>query len=606
MKALEEEKFTLDGSVGLRGRPVLRAKTGGLKACSFIVGYEFCERLAFAGIFSNLLIYLTTKLHEGTVSSSRNVSNWAGTIWVTPLLGAYIADTHLGRYWTFIVFSFIYILGMGLLTLAVSLSSLKPPPCTSNNDCERASTLQIGIFYFGLYVLAVGSGGTKPNISTFGADQFDDFDPKEKNRKNSFFNWWMFGVFIGALLGQTCVVYVQDHAGWGAGYGIALAGLVISTMVFLLGTPFYRHKVRVGSPLQRMAKVIIGSARNRKLKLPSDPSQLYEVDIEEYAAQGRHPVANTRVLRFLDKAAIKDGGKTVSVPCTVTQVEETKLMMGMLPIWLATIIPSTMLTQISTLFVKQAMTLDRHIGPNFEIPTASVTTFATISLLISMVLYDRFLIPIFRRFTGNPRGITILQRMGIGLVIHIVIMVVAMTTEIKRLNVVKDHGLAGNRNAVLPRSVFTLLPQFVLMGIADTFVDVGKLEFFYDQAPENMQSLGTALFTSSLGLGSFMNSVLLTVVSNITGRNGHSKWILDNLNASRLDYYYAFLSVLNVLNLLFFLFVSYCYVYKRELGSQASGEDFEKVIEINVAIESVHDDHKNQEPEGKAVGGVLD
>eukprot|EP01018_Ginkgo_biloba_P010636 Gb_12487 [translate_table: standard] len=110
----------------------------------------------------------------------------------------------------------------------------------------------------------------------------------------------MFGVLIGVLLGQTCVVYVQGHVGWGAGYGITLARLMISTIVFLLGTPFYRHKVQVGSPLQRMAKFIIGATQNRKLKFPLDPSQLYEVDIKEYAAQGRHRVANTLILRFLD------------------------------------------------------------------------------------------------------------------------------------------------------------------------------------------------------------------------------------------------------------------------------------------------------------------
>ncbi|KAH9318964.1 hypothetical protein KI387_020733, partial [Taxus chinensis] len=72
--------------------------------------YEFVERLAFAGIWANLVVYLTNKLHEGTVSSARNVTNWIGTLSLTPLLGAYIADTYLGRFRTFAVFSCIYIL----------------------------------------------------------------------------------------------------------------------------------------------------------------------------------------------------------------------------------------------------------------------------------------------------------------------------------------------------------------------------------------------------------------------------------------------------------------------------------------------------------------
>lgn len=66
--------------------------------------------MAYYGIASNLVMYLTGKLHEGTVSSSNNVTNWAGTVWMTPILGAYIADAHLGRYWTFVFASGIYLL----------------------------------------------------------------------------------------------------------------------------------------------------------------------------------------------------------------------------------------------------------------------------------------------------------------------------------------------------------------------------------------------------------------------------------------------------------------------------------------------------------------
>jgi dipeptide/tripeptide permease len=54
-------------------------------------------------------MYLTKKLHQGTVASANNVTNWVGTIWITPIIGAYIADAHLGRYWTFIIASVIYI-----------------------------------------------------------------------------------------------------------------------------------------------------------------------------------------------------------------------------------------------------------------------------------------------------------------------------------------------------------------------------------------------------------------------------------------------------------------------------------------------------------------
>jgi peptide/histidine transporter 3/4 len=171
MEVVDEKRqddYTQDGTVNLQGKPVLRSKTGGWKACSFIIG---------------------------TVESSNNVNNWSGSIWMMPLIGAYVADAYLGRYWTFVISSCIYLLGMCLLTLAVSLPSLSPPQCAQgvlDQDCPKASPLQKGIFFLALYTISIGTGGTKANISTLGADQFDEFDAKERSYKLSFFQLVVF------------------------------------------------------------------------------------------------------------------------------------------------------------------------------------------------------------------------------------------------------------------------------------------------------------------------------------------------------------------------------------------------------------------------------
>lgn len=522
--------------------------------------------MAYYGISTNLVIYLTKKLHQGTVTSSNNVTNWVGTVWMTPVLGAYIADAYLGRYLTFVIASAIYLAGMSLLTVAVSVPGLKPPRCVETDmaDCKKASTLQLAVFFGALYTLAVGTGGTKPNISTIGADQFDDFDPKEKGHKLSFFNWWMFSIFFGTLFANTILVYIQDNVGWTLGYGLPTAGLAISIVIFLAGTPFYRHRVPSGSPFTRMAKVIIAALRKWKTPVPTDPKELYELDLEEYAKKGKFRIDSTPTLRFLNKACVKTGSKDPWMLCSVTQVEETKQMLRMIPILIATFVPSTMIAQINTLFVKQGTTLDRGIG-SFNIPPASLTGFVTISMLVSVVLYDRFFVTMMRRLTKNPRGITLLQRMGIGLVFHIFIMMVASLVERRRLSVAKDHGVVESGGQV-PLSILILLPQFILMGTADAFLEVAKIEFFYDQAPESMKSLGTSYSMTSLGIGNFLSSFLLTTVSHITKKHGHHGWILNNLNASHLDYYYAFFAILNFLNFIFFIVVTKFYVYKAEVS----------------------------------------
>ncbi|XP_010481507.1 PREDICTED: protein NRT1/ PTR FAMILY 5.3 [Camelina sativa] len=574
--AVEEvgDDYTKDGTVDLRGNRVRRSQSGRWKACSFVVVYEVFERMAYYGISSNLVIYMTTILHQGTVKSSNNVTNWVGTSWLTPILGAYVADAHLGRYITFVISSVIYLLGMALLTLSVSLPQLKPPKCSTANveDCQKASVLQLAVFFGALYTLAIGTGGTKPNISTIGADQFDEFDPKEKIHKHSFFNWWMFSIFFGTFFATTVLVYIQDNVGWGLGYGLSTLGLAFSIFIFLLGTPLYRHKLPMGSPFTKMARVIVASLRKARTPMSYGSTRLHELPPSEYASKGAFPIHSTPSLRFLNRASLKTESTNKWSLCTITEVEETKQMLKMLPVLFVTFVPSMMLAQIMTLFIKQGTTLDRRLTSNFSIPPASLLGFTTFSMLVFIVIYDRFFVKLTRRFTGNPRGITLLQRMGIGMVLHIIIMIIASITERFRLKVAAEHGLNHQTVVPIPLSIFLLLPQYVLMGLADSFIEIAKLEFFYDQAPESMKSLGTSYTTTSMAVGNFMSSFILSSVSQITKNQGRG-WILNNLNESRLDKYYMFFAVLNLVNFLLFLVVITFYEYRADVTDSAEHKE---------------------------------
>jgi peptide/histidine transporter 3/4 len=190
---------------------------------------------------------------------------------------------------------------MCLLTLSVSLPSLRPPECDAGvafENCPKASPLQKGIFFLALYIIVLGTGGTKPNIATMGADQFDDFDLKEKSHKLSFFNWWYFSILIGVLFSTTFLVYIQDNIGWTLGYGIPTIGLAFSILVFLIGTPYYRHKLPLGSPITRMLQVFVAAARKWKASVPEDAKELHELSMEEYARNGRSRIAHTSFIRL--------------------------------------------------------------------------------------------------------------------------------------------------------------------------------------------------------------------------------------------------------------------------------------------------------------------
>lgn len=168
--------------------------------------------------------------------------------------------------------------GLCLLTIVVSLPSLKPPPCPSKGPlyCRNASSTEVGLLFLALYVISIGAGGHRPSLGSFGPDQFDERNPKEKMQKYSFFNWVFFCINCGFLLATTVVVYVQENVSWGAGFGLVTAVFGVSIVVFLVGTPFYRHRTSSGSAVTRIVKVFVAAVRKRHLKMPSDTAALHE------------------------------------------------------------------------------------------------------------------------------------------------------------------------------------------------------------------------------------------------------------------------------------------------------------------------------------------
>ncbi|KAI3993949.1 hypothetical protein MKX01_002962 [Papaver californicum] len=144
------ELHTQDGSIDLKGNPILRSKTGVWKACSFLVVYEVFERFAFYGISCNLILYLTKKLHQGTVTAANNVTTWNGTVWLAPIIGAYIADAHLGRYWTFLIASLIHVTQM-LCLFPIMKTSILPSTMVAQVNTlfvKQETTLDRGLGNF--------------------------------------------------------------------------------------------------------------------------------------------------------------------------------------------------------------------------------------------------------------------------------------------------------------------------------------------------------------------------------------------------------------------------------------------------------------------------
>ncbi|CAO2167408.1 unnamed protein product [Urochloa humidicola] len=555
---MEVEAVESNTTPGAAGRRTSKRDRRVLWTCIFILACNCFQCTAYFAVSTNLVNYLKDRLHVGSKAAANGVTNWMGTSSMTPLVAAFLADSFLGRYWTISLFLLISVVAYVVLTASAAAAAL-----------ESAAA-----FYSGLYLLALG-GALQPVLTAFGADQFDEADEADRGRKSSFFNWFYMSINVGSLIGGTVLVWVQSSVSWGLGYGIPALLSVVAVAVFLAGTAAYqRHQPPGGSPITRVAQVVAAAVRKWRVEALEDAAELHECEADDgmSAIQGSRRLAHTDQFRFLDKAAVETAGdKARPSPwrlCTVTQVEELKCVLRLLPVWASGIIFAAAYTQMTTTFILQGDTLDPYVG-GFRVPAAVLSVFDTLSVMLWVPLYDRVIVPLARRVTGHERGFTQLARMGVGLVVLAAGMLAAGTLEVERRRVIARHGMydtntgAGGDGKYLPLSIFWQVPQYAVVGASEVFTFIGQMEFFYDQAPDAMRSLCSGLSMTSFAVGNYVSSALVTVVARATARGGRDGWIPDDINRAHLDNFFWLLAMMCIGNFGVYLLIARWYTYKK-------------------------------------------
>ncbi|KAL0351303.1 UNVERIFIED_CONTAM: protein NRT1/ PTR FAMILY 5.10 [Sesamum calycinum] len=548
-------------SVDFKGRPTVRSKSGCWKSSAFIMGAGVAERLAYYGISANLVSYLTGPLGQSTATAAAVLNAWFGTSSLLPILGGYVADSFSGRFRMITVSCVLYISGLSLLSLSASLS-------TSSAGCKRTASklgcsppeLQIAFFFFSFYLVSLAQGGLTPCLQAFGADQFDEDDEDECKAKSSFFNWWTCFSAGGVLVPLLILTYIQENVSWVLGFGIPAIVMCLALLLFLTGSRTYRFRVNTHAknPFLRIHRVFVKAAKNWK-------AAPIAISIEE-EGQGVLPQKGAQ-LKFLDKALLAPDGSIDEKICSIADVEDAKSLVRLAPIWFACLGYSIIYSQPSTLFTKQAATIDRHIIGRFQLPAASLQQcFITVTITVSLVLYDRVFVPIARAITKKPSGISMLHRIGTGLLLSSTSIVIAAFVERKRLALAREYGLVDMPNATIPMSVWWLAPQYVLSASSDVFTMVGLQEFFYDQVPSELKSIGLAMYLSILGVGSLLSGFLVSSIQNLTSGNGQDGWFADNLNRAHLDYFYLVLAGISAAGFAGFVCFNRSYVYRRRIN----------------------------------------
>uniref|UniRef100_A0A0D3G805 Uncharacterized protein n=1 Tax=Oryza barthii TaxID=65489 RepID=A0A0D3G805_9ORYZ len=483
-----------------------RPATGGWRSALFIIWVEVAERFAYYGVSSNLISYLTGPFGETTAAAAAAVNAWSGAASMLPLLGAAVADSWLGRYRTIVASSVLYItpgscsFQWPVVIMLNTFSGVRGRIRHDLNIFDLANCAHLFTMAKqrqGLGLLALSSTFSSPQSQQCSSSGDGRQVCRSSSVQRAFFYVSLYLVAIAQSGHKPCVqAFGADQfdatdpgesSSRSTFFNWWYLGLCASATVTAAVMSYVQDNVGWGLGF-------------------GVPGMVMLLGLLVF-------LLGTRTYRFYD-----GGGSGAFSGVGEAGVEE------------------------------EPATLDRRIGPSssFQVPPAALQSFLGVSIIPCVLLYEHVLVPAARRATGVATGITMLQRIGAGIAMCAVTLLVAALVEMRRLSAARD----ADPGAAVPMSLWWMVPQYVLFGAADVFAMVGMQEFFYDQVPGALKSLGLALYLSVLGVGSFISSFLISAIDVVTRRDGGTSWFDDDLNRGHLDYFYLLLAALTVLDLL--------------------------------------------------------
>ncbi|KAG8078011.1 hypothetical protein GUJ93_ZPchr0007g4463 [Zizania palustris] len=568
MEAKEADVHSCDSKVSkVKGK-------GGFIALPFIIANEILEKVAGFGLNANFITYLNMQYHLSIASAGIILFVWSAVSSFAPIPGAVIADMYLGRFIVVAIGSIACLIGIVFIWLSTMIPGARPPPCNmklSAEKCAPPGLRHMAWLLAGFAFLSIGAGGVRPCSMAFGADQFSRH-PKERRARilQVYFNAYYGSIGVAFMVAVTVVVYVQDSFGWKVGIAVPMGLMLLSAASFLLGSGLYIKDKGSKQMFCGIGDAVAAAVRNRGQQLPAKT----EDGVYHHLKDSKLTVPTDRLM-FLNKACMisstkegapssndgVDGSSNERRLCTVDQVEQLKSTVRVMLIWSSTIFLALSMNQFFA--VPQAQQMDRRVGAGgFRVPSGSFAVFNMATMSLWSGSYDRWIAPALRRLTGNPRGLSMKQRIGGGLLFGTAAMAAAAMVEGAR----RRQAVAGGA----AMSAFWLVPQFALAGLAEAFGVIGVIEFYYTELPKSMASWSMALLYMSLGVGSLLGSLITKVVQEASRRGGKTGWLPEDLNAGRYDNFYWLLAGLGAVNFVYFLWCGWAY---GEEGKNVEWED---------------------------------
>ncbi len=395
----------------------------------YIVGNEACERFSFYGMRAILTVFMVNHLMMPKNEASAAYHWFVSACYFTPLLGAYISDRYWGKYKTIMTLSVVYCAGHGVLAMFDGKTAL----------------------YWGLGLIALGSGGIKPCVSTHVGDQFSE---KNKHLIQKIYDIFYFAINFGSTFSTLLIPWVLVKYGPSWAFGIPGILMAVATVVFWRGHPQYVNVPPTGKTGKPGFLAILWAAIIGKRKPGGDFFS---------AAQSKYSAEDVEGAR-----AVKDVCKvfaTISI------------------FW-------ALFDQHGSSWVLQAEQMNLNsLGVKWE--ASQISALNPIMVMALIPLFAKFVYPWIEKTFKFP--MTPLRRMSGG-------MVVAATSFVSAalIQVVIDHG--GHP------SVAWQFISYLLITIAEIMISITGLEFAYTQAPRAMKSTIMSFFFLTITAGNALTA----------------------------------------------------------------------------------------------------
>ncbi|XP_039705089.1 solute carrier family 15 member 1 [Pteropus medius] len=230
----------------------------------FIVVNEFCERFSYYGMRALLILYFTQFIGWDDNLSTAIYHTFVALCYLTPVLGAIIADSWLGKFMTIVSLSIVYTIGQ----VVTAISSINDLSDFNHDGTPDRISVHVALSMIGLALVALGTGGIKPCVSAFGGDQFEEGQEKQRNR---FFSIFYLAINAGSLLStiitpilrvQKCGIH-SKQACYPLAFGVPAALMAIALIVFVIGSTLYKKVQPQGNIIAKVINCIVFAIKNR-------------------------------------------------------------------------------------------------------------------------------------------------------------------------------------------------------------------------------------------------------------------------------------------------------------------------------------------------------